>query len=85
MTDYIINKAIIYTIDLKGAAIVNTKDSNSIFLEYPEAAVWLIFVEGHELKKSGRMLEAILGKGEAEIKEYTKQCINNWKAIGLIE
>ena len=84
MDDSNINKDIWYAVDLKGVAVLNKIRNNNLFIEYPEAAVWLIFVEGHKKKKSQQMLEAILGKNKAETKVYINECISSWKNAGII-
>ena len=78
-----INKNIKYTIDLKGVAITDTQ-KNNVFLEYPEAAVWLVLAKEYNANKSLQMLEAILNKNKDETKKYTNKCINKWKKSSFI-
>ncbi len=85
MNNFNINKDIQYVADLKGVAVLNTKENINTFMEYPEAAVWLVFIEGHKLKKTHKMLEAIIGANQAETMEYMNKCIDNWKNTGLIK
>ena len=78
MNKFKLNKDIKFAIDLKGVAITDTK-KNSVFLEYPEAAVWLTLVNEYNKNKSLKMLEAILDMNKDETKKHINKCIDKWK------
>jgi hypothetical protein len=79
-----LRKNIISATDLNGISLVNKKDSTHLFIEYPEAAVWSILIKNQELKKSVKMLQAILDKNEDDTHIYICQCLKTWKESKII-
>ncbi len=78
MDKFEINSSVSYVIDTTGVSLLNNETGKSYFLEYPEAAVWLVFAEGHNSKKALQMLESILDRPAKEIGSMVKQNFNFW-------
>jgi hypothetical protein len=76
---------VLYSIDLRKISIIDKRTNDIILLDYPEAIVLLILIEGNKQVISYRMLEAILDMGENDTKKYVNKCINNWKSKSLIK
>jgi hypothetical protein len=85
MHDFKLDKSVLFTIDLKGIAVVNKEKSTKLIIKYPEAAVWLVLIEKHSVEKAKQMLRAILSKSEFETGKYIRHCIKHWKQLGLIQ
>jgi hypothetical protein len=85
MNSFNLNSEILFATDLKGFAIVNQKNGSHLFIQYPEAAVWAVLVERLEMEKSRQMLQAILGKSEADTGRYINRCLKKWKRLNLIQ
>lgn len=80
-----IRQGIKYAIDLKGVSIAYPAKNLNFFLEYPEAAIWLIMSHRNGTKNTLEMLAAILGCDKVKTENYIKHCLENWKSAGLIE
>jgi hypothetical protein len=78
------NDELYYAIDSKGVAIINKNDKRSIFLEYPDAAIFCILLEHNRVSISRQMLQAILGKSRAETDQYLNNCLEKWKTQKII-
>lgn len=78
------NKNILFAIDTKGTSVVNKNDGTTLFIEYPEAAVWNILIEHDNTEKSLQMLMAILEKNKTETKKFISQCLKRWKSLKII-
>jgi hypothetical protein len=84
MQDFTLTPDTHYTIDLAGITVCQLPD-NTLFIGYPEAAVWLVLLEGHNKKKTLKMLSAILGYPEDKICDFVEECLQNWKRASFIE
>ena len=73
-----------YTVDVKGVAVIDYKNNSQKFLEYPEAAVWCILIDSRDQKNSVKKLKVILAKSENETNVYIDNCVDSWRNCGLI-
>lgn len=84
MNSFNLNSEILFVTDLHGIAIVNQKNGSHFFIQYPEAAVWAVLVERHEMEKSGQMLQAILSKSKVDTGLFVSRCLKKWRRLNLI-
>jgi len=84
MKKFNLNTGVLFTVDVKGIAVVNKVDNTHLFINYPEAAVWSVLVENKPGLKPVEMLGAILGKNRIETVEYIEQCLEFWRSLNLI-
>jgi hypothetical protein len=84
MDNFEIKNDIFYAIDQKGVAVLNRKDNSHTFINYPEAAVWLVLSEKHETGRSFEMLRAILNSNETDTQAFIRQLMNKWRNLNLI-
>lgn len=84
MERFVLNENIKYATDIMGVAVADLNNEANFFIPYPAAAVWLVICENHGMKKSTRMLQAILGKSEKETVEFMKKCLSEWKNLKII-
>jgi hypothetical protein len=85
MFNFKIKPDVLFTIDLKGVAILNRLSGNHLFILYPEAAVWSVFIQNHDPSKSIEMLKAILTKSETETETFINNCLQNWRSSDIID
>jgi hypothetical protein len=79
-----LNTDILFATDLNGIAIINRNTGAHHFIMYPEAAVWSVFIENHNILKSNLMLQSILGKSEIDTKTYINECLQKWRTLDII-
>jgi len=84
MNSFELTSELLFATDLNGIAIVNQKSGSHLFIQYPEAAVWAVMVERHEIEKSVQMLQAILSKSKADTARTINRCLKKWQRINLI-
>jgi len=85
MPGFKIKQGVQYAIDLKGVSIVYPEKDMDLFLDYPEAAIWLVMAGQNRIKNTLKMLDAILGIEKAKTVDLINHCLENWKTAGLIE
>jgi hypothetical protein len=76
---------ILFTVDQQRIITVNTERGTSLIIEYPEAAVWSVMIEGHEPGKIMLMLMSVLHKSESETRSLIDQCLKKWRESGITE
>ncbi len=74
-----------YAIDLKGAAVINSRLNVFRFIEYPEAAIWLVLANGYHNEQATQMLVYILGISREEVIQAMDCHLREWKKLSLIE
>lgn len=79
-----IQDAILCTVDTSGVSVINKETRHSTFISYPEAAVWLVMIEGHSHRKNIQLLSAILKKNLNETEDFLDCCLTNWKNMNLM-
>jgi hypothetical protein len=84
MNKLIKNNDLLYAIDLKGIALVNKKTKHHIFIEYPEAAVFLVLFENHSIEKSNKMLQSILGKNKKATGIFINICLRKLMVLNIL-
>jgi hypothetical protein len=84
MKHFKLNKDVYYTVDIRGTSVINRKEHNAYFIEYPEAAVWFILNQRYPPEKSRKLIEAILLETSENHQEYIQSCIENWRTLKLI-
>jgi hypothetical protein len=85
MLTFNLKQSTFFAIDTLGVSILNNEAKENSFIKYPEAAVWLVFIEGHSLKSAVQLLAPILGKTSSETKNMVIKCLEFWKDQSLIE
>ncbi len=85
MKDFKICEDVVYSIDLIGVSIINKRELEHLFIKYPEASIWLVFVENYNENITIKMLQAILHKNVKNTKEFIDLCLNNWKQLNFIQ
>ncbi len=84
MRKFLINPEILIATEMRGFNIVNPIDGTSIFMHYPEAAVWSILSRNLDNEKSYLMLMAIMDKSKEMTLEFISTCLREWAVLKLI-
>ena len=71
-------------VESKGMLVIDKSNSNSVFIGYPEAAVWYIITKYGIKQKSIGILSFIIGKDEHNTEIFVDQCLTDWTLAGLI-
>jgi len=72
-----------YTIDIKGVAIIKNGEQ-SYFIEYPQAAVWLLFANKPDQKIAMKQIRAVLSGYDNDLEQYVMGYLKTWKKADLI-
>lgn len=71
-------------VESKGTLVIDKSNSNSVFIGYPEAAVWYVINKYGINQKSTGMLSCIMGKDEYDTGIFIDQCLTTWTSAELI-
>jgi hypothetical protein len=85
MEGFELNDGTLYTIDDKGVSVINKNREEGLFIQYPEAAVWLILVQEYNHQKSLKLLVAILNENEEYCVSLINKCLLLWREMGLLK
>ena len=85
MNKFQLHAEVCYTIDYSGVSVLNKQTHKTIFISYPEAAVWLVLNQKYTQDKSINLIGAILDDIEEDSLKYVNSCISKWKDLGLVK
>jgi hypothetical protein len=85
MKSFKLRNDIIYAVDTKGVFVVDRAGNIHLLIDYPEAAVWSVLINNYGVKKSTRMISAILDRDEADAGIFIRHCLRKWQQLNLID
>jgi len=71
-------------VELNGVVILNLDSGDSIFIGYPQAAVWDLVSRDFSFKQILKMISAITGQNEVEVERLIIECLNDWAENGYL-
>ena len=85
MKNFKLRNDILYAVDTKRVSVVDRAGKIHLFIDYPEAAVWSVLINNYGIKKSARMISAVLGMDATDTAIFIRQCLKKWKQLHIID
>lgn len=82
MIEFNIKEQVTHAIDVKGVAILKNHREGT-FIEYPEAAIWLLLMGEKNKNIALEQVKAVLFDIDNP-EEFVKNCLNNWREADLL-